>query len=116
MITDKSYIVQIPVEKYCFLYYINTVVYNSIQIKRGGFMADAKSSPAPVTYAKPLLDFSKAIARIIAGKSVTRKSWNNEKCFILLQSGFLMIKKEDGTFHTLIVSDGDMFATDWYEI
>jgi hypothetical protein len=60
------------------------------------------------------LNFPEAIKAIMSGKSVTRKEWGNADIFIFLGDGFLMIQKEDGTTHRLIVSEGDMLGIDWY--
>ena len=58
------------------------------------------------------MTFPKAIEEIIAGNKLTRLEWKNSNIYICLD-GDLMLVKEDGTKHSLIVSSGDILGTDW---
>lgn len=57
------------------------------------------------------VDFPTAIAAIVSGRTVTRAEWE-EVCPCKLRDGFLMLQR-GGEWHTWIVSEVDMKATDW---
>jgi hypothetical protein len=63
------------------------------------------------------MDFPDAIRKVIEGKRIARTSWGNAD-YGVLKDGFLVIfhKKEEENlpdFHTWLVNDGDLQATDW---
>lgn len=58
------------------------------------------------------MDFPEAIRKVTAGQRVSRLAWMDLGTYILLRDGFLSIKNAQG-FHRLLVSDGDLLATDW---
>lgn len=58
------------------------------------------------------MTFPEAIERVIDGQKITRVAWGSEDC-VFLADGFLMLKKADRSMHRLLVSDGDLLATDW---
>lgn len=68
--------------------------------------------PTPVRTDATDMDFYDALKQIVAGKKVTRQDWQNEDC-VFLHAGAVHLRKTDGSLHTLIVSDGDIAATDW---
>ena len=69
--------------------------------------------PTPVRItATPEMDFYAALRCVRDGKKITRPEWVNRDC-IFLYAGFLHLRKADGSLHRLIVSDGDLDATDW---
>lgn len=63
-----------------------------------------------------MMSFSEAIEEILAGKKVTRLEWERVNEYVFLKEGFLSIHhyadKPEVT-HRLLVSAGDMTATDW---
>lgn len=61
------------------------------------------------------LGFPEAVQKIIDGAKMTRISWYDVSIHILLEGGFLKIRKADG-LHVLIVSEADMLAMDWIEV
>ena len=60
--------------------------------------------------------FPEAMQRVIDGARLTRVEWDNPKVCVFLVDGLLKIRFADGSLKALIVSDGDMQATDWYEV
>ena len=56
--------------------------------------------------------FDVAIKAIMGGAKVRRAEWEDVQEYCLLKESFLMIHRND-KFHTWIVSEGDMLATDW---
>ena len=81
-------------------------------------MPSPKSKTSQSTVTKTIeMDFPDAIREVIAGKKLSRLSWPNYKnVYMCLEEYRLKIKLEDGVLHELIVSDGDMFGTDWVVI
>jgi len=77
-------------------------------------MKKEKTSSASPKASKPdnKLNFLEAMAMIVDGLTVSRKEWNQEKEYCLVQDGYLRIFKE-GEFHNWIISDGDITAKDW---
>ena len=59
--------------------------------------------------------FFQALQEVINGKKITRASWPNGET-ISLHNRFLSIKKDDGTIHPLLVSEGDLKGDDWVVI
>lgn len=63
-------------------------------------------------------DFYEALRQVVAGKKVTRTAWPNTD-WLEMQLGpsgkhlRIHIHKDDGDWHDLIVTDGDMLAIDW---
>ena len=66
-------------------------------------------SPMPVQ----LLSFFEALEEVADGKKVTKIEWKNPLIYIHLNSGFLMLHKEDGKDYRLTPSDGDILGKDW---
>ena len=60
-----------------------------------------------------VMDFPDAMRQVIDGKKVTRKAWGNEDCIFLHVERLHLRKGGDGSMHQLLVSAGDMEATDW---
>lgn len=58
------------------------------------------------------LDWYDAIRAVVAGKKITRVEWGSSDC-VFLHAERLHLRKADGTLHQLIVSEGDLLATDW---
>jgi len=59
------------------------------------------------------MGFPEAIREIIDGKKVTRKEWNDERVYGVLNGDILSITKKDGSYFQWIVSIGDLEASDW---
>ena len=58
------------------------------------------------------VSFADAVPLWLGGKKLTRQAWGSPAC-VFLHAGVLHFRAADGTLHTLIVSDGDLDATDW---
>lgn len=77
-----------------------------------------KKSQSPVSPKKKevgasnLLSFPDAIHALIGGASIRRAEWEDPTEYGILKDSFLMIHR-NGKFHTWIVSEGDLLATDW---
>lgn len=67
--------------------------------------------PSPVMVKE--MDFPNALREVIDGRKVTRLGWGNKDVYVFLRDGFLSIRKADGTFSRLLVSDGDLLGLDW---
>lgn len=67
------------------------------------------SPPALITE----MDWPEAQRKVIDGKQITRQEWGNHEIRVFLADGLLKLRKADGTLSALLVSDGDMLATDW---
>ena len=75
-----------------------------------------KATPAPraVATTRPAgVDFPQAILEISVGHKMTRVAWGDDGIYIFLQDDRLRLRKSAGTVHDLIVSGGDIQATDW---
>ena len=59
-----------------------------------------------------LVAFPEAISALIGGAKIRRKEWGDASEFCLLKDQYLMIHRNN-KFHTWIVSEGDLLATDW---
>lgn len=62
------------------------------------------------------MSFPDAIQKVIDGFRVARLSWNDTTTYVLLHEGFLKIRKKDGTYPSLLVSEADMLAVDWVTV
>lgn len=72
--------------------------------------------PSPVPMKKSDLDpltWGAACAAMLIGRRVTRQEWNDAATVVFLHAGALHLRRADGSLHTLIVSEGDLSATDW---
>lgn len=58
------------------------------------------------------LDFYEALRKVGTGAKITRADWGNGDC-VFLHAERLHLRKADGSLHQLLVSLGDMEATDW---
>ena len=63
-----------------------------------------------------LMDFPKAIQKVIEGRKVTRVYWKNAKIYGELKDNVLKIRLANGQFDGWLLSDGDLKAEDWLEI
>lgn len=59
------------------------------------------------------LTFFVALQEVAIGKRITRADWKNDEIVVFLSEGLLRIRNADGSLHALLVSDGDLQATDW---
>lgn len=72
----------------------------------------ASLTPMPKIESKPqTMSFPDAIKQIIKGKKVARVSWGNDD-YGFLKDAWLTIHTK-GTFHTWLISDGDLESNDW---
>jgi len=72
-----------------------------------------RSSPVIV---KPIeMDFPEALRVVIEGKKITKLDWENRDTYISLRGGFLSLY-QDGKWHRLLVSDGDLLGQDWVTV
>lgn len=69
-----------------------------------------KLSPAPLIAE---MDWPAAQQAVIDGKRIRRQEWPDHSVCVFLADGFLKVRKADGALAALLVSDGDMLATDW---
>jgi hypothetical protein len=69
-------------------------------------------SPKATDEGTMLLTFPEAIQAVIDGHKITKLEWNDESLYGFFRDNRLMIKLADG-WHLWIVSDGDLFGTDW---
>lgn len=73
------------------------------------------ASPVPKKVAVAVskgVAFDVAIKAVMGGAKIHRVEWEDAQEYCLLKESFLMIHRND-KFHTWIVSEGDMLATDW---
>lgn len=56
--------------------------------------------------------FGQAMTLITEGNVVARQGWDNDD-EVFIQAGFVHIKNSTGV-HRMIISDGDIVATDWF--
>ena len=61
------------------------------------------------------MSFADAVESLLEGRQITRREWNDSATYILLaEDNHLRIHKSDTKqLHDLIVTRGDMEATDW---
>lgn len=71
------------------------------------------STSPRVVHADHDMDWPHAQYRLLDGRRLTRREWHDPTVCIFLGDGRLKLRKADRTVHDLIVSDGDMCATDW---
>jgi hypothetical protein len=77
---------------------------------------------SPVIKKKEVIDmemaFPQAVQAIMDGKKVSRgePSWDAEIYVELVDDRLCISYPKDGKMHPFIISDSDMFATDWYAI
>lgn len=72
------------------------------------------SSPIPLK--RPNMGFPEAIQAVLTGKRITRAIWGDRDAYGLLYGGLLVLHKTgeaEGRYHGWLVSDGDLFGTDW---
>lgn len=58
-------------------------------------------------------DWPEAMRAVLDGRKVTRAAWPNHEVVVFIADGFLEIRKDDRTLHALLVSEADLYATDW---
>lgn len=61
------------------------------------------------------LDFPDALRAVMGGKSITKQEWDNPEIKVALHALHLSIIRDKG-WQDLIVTDGDLFGTDWVVI
>lgn len=74
-------------------------------------MADTAPGATPAPCAQTMT-FYDALQHVAVGKQITRQSWP-ARDVVYLYADILHIRKADGSLHKLIVSSGDIEATDW---
>ena len=75
-----------------------------------------KQSTSPVPIKKEVnLTFPKAMEAVLGGNGIKihRIEWGDKGFYGILNNGILMLHKSDGNFYQWIISDGDLFGTDW---
>ena len=65
---------------------------------------------------KKTMDFPEALYSVIAGGKITKLEWGNPEIYLVMNGGFLMLRKADGSLHRLIISDGDLLGLDWVAV
>ena len=76
---------------------------------------ELSQSPLPTEKSKKIkisLSFIDALQGAMVGKKIRRMEWEDVDEYGLIKDSFLMIHRK-GKFFTWIVSEGDIFATDW---
>lgn len=71
-------------------------------------------SPLPPKPKTNDLDFHQALKEIMAGKSITKKEWNDKNVHGLMKDGRLTLHKADGKYYDWLVTDGDLYGDDFY--
>ena len=59
------------------------------------------------------LDFPDAIREVMDGKKIFKLDWKEKEFYGVLRNGQLVLHKADGKFYQWIISEGDLFGTDW---
>jgi signal transduction histidine kinase len=81
------------------------------------YMSEENPKTSPTVKKAPRdpnsMDFPDALRQVIDGKSITKQEWNDPSVIVKIVSDRLMIKLDDGKFHPLIVSYGDLHGDDW---
>lgn len=73
---------------------------------------DASPVIPPKKIERITLDFPEAMRQVIAGKRVTKEEWHDEKQYVELAQGFLIIHTDED--HKWMINDGDLLGTDYY--
>ena len=60
-----------------------------------------------------LVDFGDAIRAITKGYKISKLEWDDPNIYGILHEGHLRIKLRDEELHDWIITDGDLFGTDW---
>ena len=92
-----------------------------INYKLNKTMNETSFSPKIINPEKPAtvkegMDFPEAVKKIMEGYKVTRLEWEDERTYGILSNTKLSIhlsNESANVFHEWIVSDGDLFGTDW---
>jgi hypothetical protein len=71
-------------------------------------------SPTPKKPKKTDLTFIDALGEMMAGKSVTKREWDNKEIHGILKDGYLMLHKEDDQYYFWTLNDGDLYGDDYY--
>lgn len=71
-----------------------------------------KRRPEPV-FKKVTLTFPQAIEKIMAGKKLSRKGWEDKEEYAYVKNEWLTIHTK-GADHTWQVHETDMVADDWF--
>lgn len=78
------------------------------------------SSPVPLPApAEELFDFATALDKLLEGKKLTKKEWNNPKTYIFLGETDNILKIQWSGYalpSPLWLSRGDIMGTDWMEV
>lgn len=77
-----------------------------------GWKGNVKMASSPKVVPQSSMDFYEALRIVSQGGHVTRLDWDDRDTFLLMRGGFLCIS-QDGKLARLLVSDGDIYATDW---
>jgi hypothetical protein len=67
----------------------------------------------PIAPPVELMEFPAAMQKVLDGHRITRVEWDNPDVQVFLIDGLLKIRLGDGSLKALLVSDGDMAASDW---
>ena len=60
------------------------------------------------------MNFAEALDHLLANEKIRRKEWTDDGIYLVMADDKIMIfKPEDDMLHPLIVSRGDLLATDW---
>lgn len=78
-------------------------------------MADEEPKASPVVpRVHPMMAISGCISNLLQGKSMRRMEWEDPEVFVVVKDEKVMIyKPETKKLHPLIISTGDLTATDW---
>lgn len=69
--------------------------------------------PKKVESNENTVTFFEAIASVVGGATVTKLEWNDPEIIVEVRNEKLMIRTDDGLFHPLILTIGDMNGEDW---
>lgn len=75
----------------------------------------AKTSPTGNSKTKNnTINFYEALRHVqTLGARATKLEWNNQKIYMAMNGDTLSIMLEDGLYHPLLVTTGDIIGTDW---
>ena len=65
------------------------------------------------------INFIDIIGKLLEGKKLTRKEWNDKRHYVCMKDSLLYIHKageKDDLLRPWIISDVDMLAEDWQEL
>lgn len=63
-----------------------------------------------------IFNFDIARKKLLEGKKISKKEWDNIKIYGEMKEEKLMLHKENGMHYTWIISKGDLEGEDWFVV